>query len=137
MKEIRKIKSSTAFSLDNDYKVADLREGISELQENGIKTVHVLHDLALNKWVISQRAMPSRRFKEVGHCPLDYKQIKALCNRHSLTYICKTTAYKDYKEYGADIIEKGFVTETDNPYYKKASPMRIYDRDMIEYYAHI
>ncbi len=38
------------------------------------------------------------------------------------------------KKYGKKAISKGFITTVDNPYYKCAAPMRLYDENVIRYH---
>lgn len=45
--------------------------------------------------------------------------------------ICLSTVKSDYGKNG--IIPTAFVREVDNPHYKCASPMRLYNREVIEY----
>lgn len=44
--------------------------------------------------------------------------------------ICKSTAERLFK---GQNIEAGFICELDNPHYKCGSPMRLYDRNVLEY----
>lgn len=45
--------------------------------------------------------------------------------------ICLSTVTSDYGKKG--VIATAFVREVDNPCYKSASPMRLYNREVIEY----
>ena len=45
--------------------------------------------------------------------------------------VCYTTVVKEYGK--KNVIEKAFVKEVDNPYYKSSSAMKLYDKNVIEY----
>lgn len=47
------------------------------------------------------------------------------------TNITLSTVLKEYGKKG--VLESAFTREADNPYYKCAAPMRLYNRDVIEY----
>lgn len=45
--------------------------------------------------------------------------------------VCYTTVVKEYGK--NNVTEKAFVKEVDNPYYKCSAPMKLYDKNVIEY----
>lgn len=57
--------------------------------------------------------------------------LNTIDNYNKGTFICYTRACSKYGK--KNVTDYSLIMEVDNPYYKCAAPMRIYDKKMIEY----
>ena len=95
--------------------------------------LYLYKDLICNEFVLTDYKKSIDRYKYIFE--FDKRDnVYNIRNQYEIAYngsiICKSTAERLFK---GQNIETGFICEVNNPHYKCGSPMRLYDRNVIEY----
>lgn len=107
------------------------------------KKICVAIDLTDGRIVLDDKSPNGEQYKKIGEVQIESDKKTKKNIAHIATEVNKIIRdYDGYitlgrakKEYGKDMdIEVGFIKEVDNPHYKCAAPMRLYDKNVLEYY---
>ena len=123
--EIRDFVRDDAENGGNSYYVAiDNRDGSVVLMSGFPKAQYYV------KIGKVKTSIPKLTIKNVNSVATDIRNLVRLHNR-----TCFITYGRAVSEYGKqNVIDKAFVREVDNPYYSSAAPMKLYDKNVIEYH---
>ena len=134
----------TTMKLDRrqSNRIDDIREYVGSVLCK-VKKFCVTLDLSDGIILIGEEIPKGDQYKGLGEVQIVSNKETKKNIAHIATEVSKIIrAYNGYitlgrakKEYGKDMdIEVGFIKEVDNPYYKCAAPMRLYDKNVLEYY---
>lgn len=116
-----------------DYSKEELKELMQAEEFDFFKTYTVAKDLRTGAIDLTPRKSASKHYKVLGKVkPIDVlvETFQRIANQKR-DLICYTTLKKEYGEENAKSIQP--LLEVDNPYYKCAVPMRLYDREVVEH----
>lgn len=71
-----------------------------------------------------------KTIKNINAIASEINKIKKKYDKES--YICYSRAISEYGK--KNVSDKAFIKEVDNPYYKCSAPMKLYDKNVIEFY---
>lgn len=134
--------------LNRNIDLNEIRSFVDEGLQNGGKLYYVAIDFRNSNVVILNNKPKSEWYRPISKLRLTglkytKKNIyeKASEVRQSIlrydkaNLICYSQAVSEYGK--RNVIDEAFAKKVDNPHYKCAAPMRLYDANVIEYYMNM
>lgn len=127
-------------------KVDELRVFVDNEMQEGVKKYEIAVDKRNGLLVFLKRKTPTEYYIPIGRVDLNVNhtpknvsekasQIYQIVKKYEKESECLISYARAKSEYGKkNVTDKAFVALVDNPFYKCAAPMRLYDKNVIEYY---
>lgn len=125
--------------------IDEIRDFVRDDAENGGNRYYVVIDNRDGSVVLMSGAPKAQYYAKIGKIKtsipkLTIKNVNAVATEiRNLVRLynrtCLITYGRAVSEYGRkNVTDKAFVREVDNPYYSSAAPMKLYDKNVIEYH---
>ena len=130
--------------IDRNAKIDAIRSSVIDCFGRGKHTYYVLVDLRNGGIALSRRSPKAQYYIKIcevcTRMPLTNKNVKKVASQilkciKDYNKTCLMCYSKAVSEYGkGHVVDEAFIKKVDNPHYKCAAPMKLYDKNVIEYH---
>lgn len=130
--------------LKRNSKIDVIRECVRECFRDGNHNYHLVIDKRNGDVVLLRRWSATQYFHKIGEVCTKTKMTEKNVSKIASQLLKDIKAYdltsricfsKAVEAYGKrNVIDEAFLRKVDNPHYKCAAPMRLYDKNVIEYH---
>ncbi|MBO4851970.1 MAG: hypothetical protein J5529_13885 [Prevotella sp.] len=131
--------------INRTAKIDEIRGFVRKDIDNGGNTYHIMIDNRNGCVVLIHCTKKSKYYNKIGMVDTrkikpTIKNVNAVASKirkdiNTYNKTCLISYNRAVSVYGKKkVTDIAFVKEVDNPYYKCAAPMRLYDKNVIEYY---
>lgn len=135
-------------TIDRNSTIDVIRSFVSDEINNGGNTYNVAIDNRNGSIAFVRRKTKCKYYNIIGKVdlsslkPTKKNVLSKATEIHNVISTYNKTCYITYtravSEYGKkNVIDSAFIKEVENPHYKSASPMRLYDKNVLEYNSKI